>query len=99
MGATFFPNLAGPDGILILLIVLLLFGARNIPTFMRGMDQARREFFGNEDEDEPEITRRRTVQPPHLAIPPLISRSAAPFLILILLIALGLFLIWQNHGP
>jgi len=99
MDIAFISNLAGPDVILILLIVLLLFGARNLPDFAKGMDRARREFFGSEDEDDVDITRRRTVRPPNLAIPPVISRFAAPCLMAILLIALGLFLFWQNHGP
>jgi len=99
MGIAFLPNLAGPDGILILLIVLLLFGAKKLPELGKGMVQAVREFFDIEDEDEPEITRPRTVRPPHRAIPPLLSRFAAPYLISILLIVLCLFLIWLKNGP
>jgi len=38
-------HLAGPDLIIILLIVLLLFGARRLPDLMEGMRQALRGFF------------------------------------------------------
>ena len=48
-----------------LLVVVLLFGAKNFPDLARGMVQAAREFFGSEDEDEPEIKWRRTVRSPH----------------------------------
>jgi sec-independent protein translocase protein TatA len=49
-----FMNLAGPDLIVILLIVLVLFGAKKLPELARGMGQAIKEFqkakdeFGNE---------------------------------------------------
>lgn len=49
-----FMNLAGPDLIIILLIVLVLFGAKKLPELARGMGQAIKEFqkakdeFGNE---------------------------------------------------
>jgi sec-independent protein translocase protein TatA len=41
--ATLF-NLAGPDLIVILFVVLLLFGGRNLPGLARSMGQAIREF-------------------------------------------------------
>ncbi|MDR3404509.1 MAG: twin-arginine translocase TatA/TatE family subunit [Chthoniobacter sp.] len=37
-------NLAGPDLIIILLIVLLLFGAKNFPELFRGIGNAVRSF-------------------------------------------------------
>ncbi|PZR75556.1 MAG: twin-arginine translocase TatA/TatE family subunit, partial [Chthoniobacterales bacterium] len=37
-------NLAGPDLIVILLIVLVLFGAKKLPELARGMGQAVKEF-------------------------------------------------------
>jgi sec-independent protein translocase protein TatA len=95
----FIATLAGPDLILILVVVLLLFGARKFPDLARGMAQAVRELFGSEDEDEPEIKWRRTVRPPHGATHPLMSRFATPFLIVMLLFTLCLFLIWLNNGP
>jgi len=50
-------NLAGPDLIIILLIVLLLFGAKKLPELARGMGQAVREFTKAKDEFEREVTR------------------------------------------
>src|ERR1700733_10738931 len=60
-------NRAGPDLIVILLIVLLLFGAKKLPELARGMSQAVREFTKAKDEFEREVTRPVTtpeVQPP-----------------------------------
>ena len=54
--ASFF-NLAGPDLIIILLIVLLLFGAKKLPELAKGMGQAVREFTKAKDEFEREVTR------------------------------------------
>jgi sec-independent protein translocase protein TatA len=49
-------NLAGPDLIIILLIVLLLFGARKLPELAEHMRQALREFTKAKDEFEREVT-------------------------------------------
>jgi sec-independent protein translocase protein TatA len=57
--ATLF-NLAGPDLIVILIIVLLLFGAKKLPELARGMGQAVREFTKAKDEFEREVTRPPT---------------------------------------
>ena len=64
MNIAFLPNLAGPDGILILLIVLLLFGAKKLPELAKGMGQAVREFSKAKDEVEHEITRPAVSTPP-----------------------------------
>ncbi len=45
-----FMNLAGPDLIVILLIVLVLFGAKKLPELAKGMGQAVREFQKAKDE-------------------------------------------------
>lgn len=58
-------NLAGPDLIIILLIVLLLFGAKKLPELAKGMGQAVREFTKAKDEFEREVTR-----PPEQTTPP-----------------------------
>ena len=50
-------NLAGPDLLVILLIVLLLFGAKKLPELARGMGQAMREFNKAKDDFEHEITK------------------------------------------
>jgi sec-independent protein translocase protein TatA len=57
-------NLAGPDLIVILLIVLLLFGSKKLPELARGMGQAVKEFNKAKDEIERELTKADvTVQP------------------------------------
>ena len=45
-------NLMGPDMIVILLIVLLLFGAKKLPELARGMGRAVKEFSAARDEME-----------------------------------------------
>ena len=42
-------NLMGPDMMVILLIVLLLFGAKKLPELARGMGQAVKEFAAARD--------------------------------------------------
>ena len=48
-------NLAGPDLIVILLIVLVLFGAKKLPELARGMGQAVKEFQKAKDEFNNEL--------------------------------------------
>jgi sec-independent protein translocase protein TatA len=43
-------NLAGPDVIIIIGIVALLFGAKKLPELARGVGQAAREFVKAKDE-------------------------------------------------
>jgi len=45
-------NLMGPDMMVILLIVLLLFGAKKLPELARGMGRAVKEFSAARDEIE-----------------------------------------------
>ena len=45
-------NLVGPDLMVILLIVLLLFGAKKLPELARGMGRAVKEFSAARDEIE-----------------------------------------------
>ena len=59
-------NLMGPDMMVILLIVLLLFGAKKLPELARGMGRAVKEFSAARDEIEKELTESRagkTTQP------------------------------------
>ena len=49
-------NLMGPDMMVILLIVLLLFGAKKLPELARGMGRAVKEFGAGRDEVERELT-------------------------------------------
>src|SRR6266850_1216228 len=51
-----FMNLAGPDLIVILLIVLVLFGAKKLPELARGMGQAVKEFQKAKDEFNTELS-------------------------------------------
>ena len=50
-------NLAGPDLIIILVIVLLLFGAKKLPELAKGLGQAMREFTKAKDDFEREVSR------------------------------------------
>ncbi len=50
-----FMNLAGPDLIVILLIILVLFGAKKLPELARGMGQAVKEFQKTKDEFNDEL--------------------------------------------
>jgi sec-independent protein translocase protein TatA len=45
-------NLVGPDMMIILLIVLLLFGSKKLPELARGMGRAVKEFSAARDEIE-----------------------------------------------
>jgi|SRR4029450_10526091 sec-independent protein translocase protein TatA len=49
-------NLIGPDLMVILLIVLLLFGAKKLPELARGMGRAVKEFSAARDEVERELS-------------------------------------------
>ena len=49
-------NLMGPDMMVILLIVLLLFGAKKLPELARGMGRAVKEFSSARDEIEKELS-------------------------------------------
>jgi sec-independent protein translocase protein TatA len=57
------PNLAGPDGLIIFMIILLLFGAKKLPELARGLGSAVREFSKAKDDIQSEITRPATPAP------------------------------------
>ena len=52
-------SLLGPDMMVILLIVLLLFGAKKLPELARGMGRAVKEFSAARDEVERELCQPR----------------------------------------
>ena len=52
-----FMNLAGPDLIIILLIIHVLFGAKKLPELARGMGQAVKEFQKAKDEFSDELNK------------------------------------------
>ncbi len=73
-----FMNLAGPDLIVILLIVLVLFGAKKLPELARGMGQAVKEFQKAKDEFSDELhkaakseteTAKSDAKPAQLTVP------------------------------
>jgi sec-independent protein translocase protein TatA len=73
-----FMNLAGPDLIVILLIILVLFGAKKLPELARGMGQAVKEFQKAKDEFSNELhkagkseteTAKSDVKPAQLTVP------------------------------
>jgi sec-independent protein translocase protein TatA len=49
-------NFAGPDMMVVLLIVFLLFGAKKLPELARGMGRAVKEFSAARDEIERELS-------------------------------------------
>ena len=57
-------NLGGPDLIVILLIVLVLFGAKKLPELARGMGQAVKEFQKAKDEFSDELNKAGQSNPP-----------------------------------
>ncbi|MEO5722653.1 MAG: twin-arginine translocase TatA/TatE family subunit [Chthoniobacterales bacterium] len=59
----FFSNLAGPDLIIILLLVLVLFGAKKLPELAKGMGQAMKEFKKAKDDFSDEIQQTGTPAP------------------------------------
>src|SRR5436853_4278346 len=78
-----FMNLGGPDLLVILVIILVLFGAKKLPELARGMGQAVKEFQKAKDEftDElhkagttPAAPAAPTVQP----APSTVARADAP---------------------
>jgi sec-independent protein translocase protein TatA len=58
-----FMNLAGPDLIIILLIILVLFGAKKLPELARGMGQAVKEFQKAKDEFSDELHKAGKSEP------------------------------------
>ena len=79
-----FMNLAGPDLIVILLIILVLFGAKKLPELARGMGQAVKEFQKAKDEFSDELhkagkseTAKADVKPAQSTVPRSQGESAA----------------------
>src|SRR3954463_734807 len=81
---TFLPNLGGPDLIIILLIVLVLFGAKKLPELARGMGSAIKEFQKAKDEFSNELhsagktdpVRTADVRAPEATIPRIENQPA-----------------------
>lgn len=76
-------NLAGPDLLIILVIVLVLFGAKKLPELARGMGQAVKEFQKAKDEFTDELHKAGTspAAPPAPTVQPAqstVARADAP---------------------
>ncbi|SRR5581483_5503054 len=81
-------NLAGPDLIVILLIILVLFGAKKLPELARGMGQAVREFQKAKDEftdelhkagkPETPVQQAQSTVPQQPTPPPTVTTPPAP---------------------
>ena len=67
-------NLMGPQGLLIMFVLLLLFGAKKLPELAKGLGQAIREFSKAKNEIQDEIMReqapRQIDTPAHTASAP-----------------------------
>jgi len=80
------PNLGGPDLIIILLIILVLFGAKKLPELARGMGSAIKEFQKAKDQFTDEIhsagktdaDKTAEVRTPAATVPQIENRPAAP---------------------
>jgi sec-independent protein translocase protein TatA len=55
-------NLAGPDLFIVLLIVLVLFGAKRLPELARGLGQAMNEFHKAKQDFSDELQRSATTE-------------------------------------
>jgi sec-independent protein translocase protein TatA len=82
MSITFTPvlaNLMGPQGLLILFVLLLLFGAKKLPELAKGLGQAIREFSKAKNDITDEIMRESVTPPvPAKQIETPMQTAAAP---------------------
>ena len=75
MNATFFAMLGWPEIIGILIIVLVLFGAKKVPELMRGLGSGIKEFKKASREVQEEVERAIEEEPPR---PPARPAAAKP---------------------
>jgi len=71
-------NFAGPDMMVILLIVFLLFGAKKLPELARGMGRAVKEFSAARDEIERELSQSSSSAPTQAKLLDKISEGQLP---------------------
>ena len=72
-------NIMGPQGIFILFVLLLLFGAKKLPELAKGLGQAIREFSKAKNEITDEIMREAESRPApsrQIETPPPVAQSA-----------------------
>ncbi|MCX6967786.1 MAG: twin-arginine translocase TatA/TatE family subunit [Verrucomicrobia bacterium] len=76
----FINNLSGFDGIILLLIVLLLFGAKRLPELARGLGSAINEFNKAKEDVHRQITQAAEPSPvaPATPVPPVIEAPVVP---------------------
>jgi sec-independent protein translocase protein TatA len=72
------PNLAGPDMIIIFVIVLIMFGAKKLPEFAKGLGQAVREFSKAKDNVNQELHNASQVVEHSLYHPPVDTHALPP---------------------
>jgi sec-independent protein translocase protein TatA len=72
----FFNNLGGMDGIILLFLVLLIFGAKRLPELARGLGSAINEFNKAKDDVHRQITQAEP--PPSAPVPPAASANPVP---------------------
>ncbi len=78
------PNLAGPDMLIIFMIVLIMFGAKKLPELAKGLGQAVKEFSKAKEDVNTEFNRAAHYEDPHLPAPsqtppaPVSSAAASP---------------------
>jgi sec-independent protein translocase protein TatA len=69
------PNLAGPDMIIIFVIVLIMFGAKKLPEFAKGLGQAVREFSKAKENVNQELHNASQVVENSLYHPPIETQA------------------------
>jgi sec-independent protein translocase protein TatA len=60
------PNLAGPDMLIIFMIVLIMFGAKKLPELAKGLGQAVKEFSKAKEDVNHEFERAAHLEEPRL---------------------------------
>jgi len=73
-----FMNLGGPDLLVILLIILVLFGAKKLPELARGLGQAIKEFQKAKDEFTDELHKAGQTDATKPAPPSTVARTDSP---------------------
>jgi sec-independent protein translocase protein TatA len=73
-----FGNLGGPDLFVLLLIVLVLFGAKRLPELARGLGQSMNEFKKAREDFDREVNRPESQSPPPQAAPPTTAPQRPP---------------------
>ena len=73
----FLANFMGPQGLVIMVFLLLMFGAKRLPELAKGLGQAIREFSKAKNDISDEIMRESTT-PPARQIEPQVVQTQQP---------------------